>query len=617
MRAITASPSASSSAPAPTLDPPSPGTQLGGGRYRVDERIGAVSAGTLFRATDLTSNQAVEVVALESQLATDRAISELYDLCERLKASVADSIGLPIEVASEGSIAYLVCQAVPGTPLSAHLSRKKTTGAQGLAPRAAGNLIGRLCTTLGKLHESGIVHGFISPSTIRIDKAGNVNLAALGLAPLAGSAASVHASPGVAPELASTGASSSTDLFALGAVLYETLVGAPPSRGCARPSEVVGVSSHVDQVVAAAMHRSVDRRPPDASSLNRVLKEAIAMAGAAAQAGDNPQTKRTARPSLAESLATDSIAETDSAKPTESQAAAASPEVAGARTSGRLAAVSAALASDDEAWLVTKDSLDHGPFSMAQVFEMIRSDQILPGNILVNKHTGERAPVQDHPLLSELVDEAKAARDESRRADAEVAHSKTEKRRGVAVYGFIGLAVVALGTGAYLLVNKLSGDSNEKSASIGALEEGDVAATISFPTGPESGRRGKRGPRTGKRGNGAKGPSSNGNGNEGGWDDVTDFGDASKSGGDERLDNSQINPVVQRAGGRLGGCLRRNGGGSAAIAFVIKGTGKVSFVKVNGDAKSPLANCVRGVMKSLKFPSFDGSRTRANFNMAI
>ena len=113
-----------------------------------------------------------------------------------------------------------------------------------------------------------------------------------------------------------------------------------------------------------------------------------------------------------------------------------------------------------------------------------------------------------------------------------------------------------------------------------------------------------------KRGKGGSG------GVAGGWDDSLNM-DMSEGGGSERLDDSQINPVIQRHGGRLGGCLSRTGSRYADIDFIIAGSGKVKYVRVNGKTGGPLAKCVRGAMMRMKFPSFNGPRTKANFNMSL
>ena len=51
--------------------------------------------------------------------------------------------------------------------------------------------------------------------------------------------------------------------------------------------------------------------------------------------------------------------------------------------------------------------------------------------------------------------------------------------------------------------------------------------------------------------------------------------------------------------------------------FIIKGTGNVSAVKVNGQTGSPLAGCMYGKMQSIVFPKFNGSKTHASFSLAL
>ena len=87
--------------------------------------------------------------------------------------------------------------------------------------------------------------------------------------------------------------------------------------------------------------------------------------------------------------------------------------------------------------------------------------------------------------------------------------------------------------------------------------------------------------------------------------------------GSERLSNSQVNPVIQRSGGKLGGCLQKTKTSSAFIEFMVKGTGKVYQVRVNGSTTSPVAKCLRGVMLSMQFPTFDGLRSKHNFDLGF
>ncbi len=88
--------------------------------------------------------------------------------------------------------------------------------------------------------------------------------------------------------------------------------------------------------------------------------------------------------------------------------------------------------------------------------------------------------------------------------------------------------------------------------------------------------------------------------------------------GSERLDDDVINGVIQGKGSKLGSCLANNGGGYAKITFSIAGaTGKANSVKVNGSSSGALYTCLNRVVRSMKFPTFNGQRTRAEFDMEL
>jgi hypothetical protein len=265
----------------------------------------------------------------------------------------------------------------------------------------------------------------------------------------------------------------------------------------------------------------------------------------------------------------------------------------------------------DERWLVSKGKLDFGPFTVAHVIEQIQAGQILPGHVVIEKDTGARTAVEDHPLLAEIVEAARLKRDEDRRANAEVVHAKQERRRGATLYVVIVLAVLALGGGGYVLYGKLTRHKEDRGA-IAGLESGSVEATFSFPTAAEQAAR-KAARRGGKGGGGGAGAG----GMKGGWNDTLDLDMEDESdGADERLQDHQVNPVLQSAGGKLGGCLKSTGTRDAKVEFIVLGTGKVSQVRVNGETGSAAANCLRGVMKGLSFPTFNGPRSKHYFDMA-
>lgn len=260
----------------------------------------------------------------------------------------------------------------------------------------------------------------------------------------------------------------------------------------------------------------------------------------------------------------------------------------------------AAMADPTERWLITKGSLDYGPYALAAVVEQIRSDQILPGHLIINNDNGQRHRAEEHPFFGNLVEQARQLRDDSRRAHAEISHVKRSRRRGLVLASVIGAGVLGLGLVAYLMVGKAGEATEDKPLGVAAVGAGTLEAKISFPKQAE--------PKKAARGGGGRGPTGS---------DTLDL-DMAGDGGSERLSNDQINSVLQQGGRRLGSCLAQNGGGSAKIEFIVDGpTGKVSWVKVNGLQTGGLYGCLNKGLRGLKFPAVDGARTRAEFDMQL
>jgi hypothetical protein len=51
--------------------------------------------------------------------------------------------------------------------------------------------------------------------------------------------------------------------------------------------------------------------------------------------------------------------------------------------------------------------------------------------------------------------------------------------------------------------------------------------------------------------------------------------------------------------------------------FIIKGSGQVSAVKVNGQTAGAFASCMYGKMQTVSFPKFNGSKTHASFSLSL
>ncbi len=140
------------------------------------------------------------------------------------------------------------------------LGKKRASGTPGLGIRAAGNLITGVTNALVEVH-----HGAIADESIVVNRTGRVRVIDLALGPgtLAAMMAGLIPYSTTAPPEAREGvlASAAGDVFSIGALLYEVLVGRPLERGGPRPSDVVpDVNRQIDEVVARACHREPEKR---------------------------------------------------------------------------------------------------------------------------------------------------------------------------------------------------------------------------------------------------------------------------------------------------------------------------------------------------------------------
>ena len=182
---------------------------------------------TIFKALDGQTHQAVvlklphsgfEGTANSSRFAREAAI------LERL-----DHPGIPkIIRVSEKSRPYVVMEYLEGETLYDILQRTRS-----LSACEALHLASRLCGILDYMHRQGVIHGDLKPGNIIISDDGCAHLVDFGVAQRPAMFSPKMGTPEyMAPEqIQGDRVDSRTDLYALGAVLYEMVTGARPFQG--------------------------------------------------------------------------------------------------------------------------------------------------------------------------------------------------------------------------------------------------------------------------------------------------------------------------------------------------------------------------------------------------
>src|SRR5215216_1567752 len=206
------------------------------GDYELLEEIGRGGQGVVYRARQKSLNRivALKVIGL-AHWATEAHVKRF-----RLEAEAAASLNHPCivpiyEVGERDGACYFSMGLVEGGQLDAVARREP------IPIRRAAELIAKLARTVSYAHEHGILHRDIKPGNILLDATGEPHLTDFGLARLVETESTVTRTLEVlgtpsymAPEQAvgnNAGVSSATDVYGLGAVLYQLLTGHPPFAG--------------------------------------------------------------------------------------------------------------------------------------------------------------------------------------------------------------------------------------------------------------------------------------------------------------------------------------------------------------------------------------------------
>ena len=180
---------------------------------------------------------------------------------------------------TDDHLPYLVMEYIEGTTLTRHAQQ------HALSVRARVALVRQVCAALQYAHQNLVVHRDIKPSNILVDATGAPKILDFGiaklLAPVTKFEREARTRTGLAmftPEYASPeqargdAVSTATDVYSIGAVLYELVTGQPPHRTAGSTLEVLRWISEVDPERPSAMAPHRQRRELAGDLDNIILK---------------------------------------------------------------------------------------------------------------------------------------------------------------------------------------------------------------------------------------------------------------------------------------------------------------------------------------------------------
>ena len=200
------------------------------GPYRVESVLGVGGMGQVYRAIG-PDGGLVALKLVKADLARDPTFRKRFDREARIAQQVEHPNVVPVlDTGEENGIPYLAQRFVSGGNL-ADLVEQDT-------PLQLETIV-KVCDEVGAgldaLHANGLVHRDVKPANILVDDGGTAYITDFGLAK--DSQGSLLTRPGQAlgsldymsPEqIRSEDVSAATDVYSLGCVIWECLVGAPP-----------------------------------------------------------------------------------------------------------------------------------------------------------------------------------------------------------------------------------------------------------------------------------------------------------------------------------------------------------------------------------------------------
>lgn len=615
-----------------------------GGRFLVKHVVAEDAFGRLLKAEDKKTAKGIALRVFPDGFLDAAATKALRAEC-RIAARLAHrSLAATYGVGTSGQ-AFVATEWVDGQPLSDLIAKRAAKGGQ-MSLRGAYNVVAHVCRALSTVHEK-TCHGSLRPEVVWVTKSGRVKLTELGVGKALLETKGVGAyqpadQASLAPEVKTGGApTAASDIFGIGAILYQLLTGKSPADGFIPPSQAhPDATEAIDRIllqclaadpaarfaspddVRSALQPLVADAPASDASVDFEIDVALDMdepaAVAAPKAPPPPKPKVPPPPPGGSPQIGQRVSMAEGFRPS----AAAPPAAASVKVD--LSSMLAKITENDAPrWMVVKDGLDHGPFSGRELVKLIVEGEILDHHDLTNMDTGERRPIKEWPEFSNFVEQQKLRREEKERVMALQAADQSEKRSGMVKIGIAAVAflVVAGGITAFIVTRESGGEEELAQADLGDLyERGEIELTGTAGILPDPPRRGMRGMHGGGSGRTVMAGSFVGS-YEDAMNVAVELGDATMGGGQGRLSPGDVQGVMNRNLNRIfNRCVvpeMRRGGriGNVTVDIAIAGNGRVMGVSARAGSGA-FKSCVRGAVRGIRFPTFGAPRMGARYSFS-
>ena len=252
-------------------------TKIKIGDYVLTGKIGQGGIAEIYRARQESLGRDVAIKILSANMISDADIVRRFENESLLIARLNHpNIVHVIDKGKAGGRFYFVMEFVDGTSLREVIDSPKIPIGTKL------DMIVQVCKALDYAHKNGVIHRDIKPTNILIDRQGNARVADFGIAQSVGATDMEMTSSDVimgtlsymSPEqkVSSTNVDQTTDIYAMGIILYETLVGKKPQGHFKLPSEI---NPQISKAFDTIILKCLAQEPKDRYQSAVEMKDAI------------------------------------------------------------------------------------------------------------------------------------------------------------------------------------------------------------------------------------------------------------------------------------------------------------------------------------------------------
>jgi len=204
--------------------------------YHIEGVAARSGMASIFRATDIRTGQAVAVKVPHPGMQCDPLLLERFRREEEIGAKLDHPWVMKVFQDGDRSQVYMVMEWVPGIPLRQLINQLQPK----ISEERAISITLAICDALDYIHRNGVVHRDLKPENVMVDAEDRIKLIDFGLANNSharqitfANASNIMGTPDyISPEqVEGKRADARSDIYALGIMLYEMLVGNVPFEG--------------------------------------------------------------------------------------------------------------------------------------------------------------------------------------------------------------------------------------------------------------------------------------------------------------------------------------------------------------------------------------------------